>query len=200
MEEFLILIKHRFRFLWKIIEWANGLFFSFLYNSRLKKVLPDVFREFAEPPFLYRALTLSDVDALHNLIHSQNEADLEYFKPHGFEIETIRKQFKNSPFLMMGVFDDQKITGYFFLRFFVNRKCFVGRLIDKQYRGRGIGLIMNKIMYETSWRMGFRCLSTISRNNIAVMRAHAKNPTMVVLKELANDYLLVEFIKKTEEF
>ena len=55
---------------------------------------------------------------------------------------------------------------------------------------------MNFIMYETAWRMGFRCLSTISRNNIAVMRAHAKNPTMVVLKELSNDYLLVEFVRK----
>lgn len=200
MEKFLILIKHRFRFLWSIIEWANGLFFPFLYNSRLKKVLPDTFREFAEPPFLYRALSFSDVDALHNLIHSQKETDLEYFKPHGFEIETIKKQFKNPSFLMMGVFDGQKIAGYFFLRFFVNKKSFVGRLIDAQYRGRGIGLIMNKIMYETSWRMGFRCLSTISRNNIAVMRAHAKNPTMIVLKELANDYILVEFVNKKEEF
>ena len=55
---------------------------------------------------------------------------------------------------------------------------------------------MNKIMYETAWRMNFRCLSTISRNNIKVMRAHAKNSAMVVLKELQNDYLLVEFIKE----
>ena len=200
IEKILIFIKHRLRFMWRIIEWGNGLLFSLLYKSRLEKVLPNTFMEFAEPPFSYRKLHVSDADNLYELIHSQEEADLEYFKPHGFDIETIRKQFENPAFLMMGVFDGQKIVGYFFLRFFVNRKCFVGRLIDAQYRGRGIGLIMNKIMYKTTWRMGFRCLSTISRNNIAVMRAHAKNPTMVVLKELANDYLLVEFVKKKEEY
>jgi hypothetical protein len=97
---------------------------------------------------------------------------------------------------MMGSFDGNKMTGYFFLRFFANKKCFVGRLIDKDYRGRGIGPVMNNIMYETAWRMSFHCLSTISRNNKAVMRAHAKNRTMIVLKELQNDYLLVEFIRE----
>jgi|WetSurMetagenome_2_1015567.scaffolds.fasta_scaffold23695_3 hypothetical protein len=199
MEGFLIFIKHHFRFLWKIIEWGNGLLFSFLYQSKLEKVLPEVFREFAESPFTFRKLNLSDASALHNLIHSQKESDLEYFKPHGFDIESISKQFNNHSFLMMGVFEHQKIIGYFFLRFFANRKCFVGRLIDTEFRGKGIGLIMNKIMYETSWRMGFRCLSTISKNNLAVMRAHAKNQRMIILKDLANDYLLVEFVRKADE-
>jgi hypothetical protein len=200
MEKILIFIKHRFRFLWRIIELGNGLLFTLLYRSRLEKVLQDTFREFVEPPFSYRKLNISDTDALYELIHLQETADLEYFKPHRFDLETIRRQFKNRSFLMMGAFDGQKITGYFFLRFFANRKCFVGRLIDKKYRGKGIGLIMNRIMYETSWRMGFRCLSTISRNNIAVIRAHAKNPTMIVLKELANHYLLVEFVRKNVEY
>jgi hypothetical protein len=200
MEGILIYIKHHFSVIWKIIEWGNGMLFSFFHRSKLEKILPDVFREFAEPPFSYRKLEISDADALYNLIHSQKVTDLEYFKPHGFDIETIRKQFKNRSLIMMGVFERQKIAGYFFLRFFTNKKCFVGRLIDKDYRGKGIGLIMNKLMYETSWGMGFRCLSTISKNNVAVMRAHSKNPTMIILKELANDYLLVEFIRKDNEF
>ena len=199
IEKILIFIKHRLRFIWRIIEWGNGLLFSLLYKSRLEKVLPNTFMEFAEPPFLYRKLHMSDADNLYELIHSQEEADLEYFKPHGFDIGTIRRQFKNRSLLMMGVFDGQEITGYFFLRFFANKKCFVGRLVDKEYRGKSIGLIMNNIMYEISWRMGFRCLSTISKNNVAVMREHAKNPTMIVIKELANDYLLVEFVRKSGE-
>ena len=196
MERILIFIKHHFGFLWKIIEWGNGLLFSLFFKSRLGKVLPDIFREFTESPVSYRKLIPSDADGLYELIHSQEEADLEYFKPHKFDIETIRRQFQNVSFLMMGVFDGNSIIGYFFLRFFANKKCFVGRLIDRNYRGKGIGLTMNKIMYGTSWRMGFRCLSTVSRNNLAVMRAHAKNPTMVILKELANDYLLVEFVRR----
>jgi len=85
-------------------------------------------------------------------------------------------------------------VGYFFLRFFANRKCFVGRIIDREYRGMGIGNGMNRIMYRTAWNMGFRCLSTMSKNNSAVMKAHQKNSSMLVLKELQNDYILVEFI------
>jgi hypothetical protein len=198
MEKILIFIKHHFSFIWKIIEWCNGLLFSILYKSRMEMVLPSVFNECSEAPFSYRRLTSDDAELLHGLIAKQDPSDLEYFHPHGFDSNSIRKQFTNRSFLMMGAFDGKKITGYFFLRFFANRKCFVGRLIDKDYRGKSIGSVMNCIMYEIAWQMGFHCLSTISRNNTAVMRAHAKNPTMIVRKELQNDYLLVEFIKNVQ--
>jgi hypothetical protein len=195
MEKILIYIKHRFRFLWRIIEWLNAIVFSFFYHSKLRRVLPGVLEEFSKPPFSYRKLIPEDSEILFELIKTQDPSDLEYFKPHGFDIQSIRKQFKNRSFLMMGVFDKEKITGYFFLRFFANRRSFVGRLIDREYRGKGIGQVMNDIMYETTWRMGFRCLSTISQNNIAVMKAHSKNQSMKVIKNLPNNYLLVEFVR-----
>jgi len=195
MEKILIFIKHHFRFLWRIIEWLNGIIFSLFHRSKLRKVLPGVIDEFSRPPFSYRKLTSEDTEILFELINTQDPSDLEYFKPHGFDIQSIRKQFKNRSFLMMGVFDKGKITAYFFLRFFANRRSFVGRLIDREYRGKGIGQVMNDIMYETSWRMGFRCLSTISQNNTAVMKAHSRNQSMKVIKKLPNNYLLVEFVR-----
>lgn len=193
MERILIFIKHHFTFLWKIIEWGNGRFFSLIYKTTVENVLSAVFDDLASAPFTYRKLEITDANSLKDLINAQKVPDLEFFRPHGFDLIAIRKQFKNPSFLMMGAFYNEKIVGYFFLRFFANKKCFVGRLIDLNYRGKGIGTVMNKIMYETAWRMNFRCLSTISRNNKAVMKAHSKNPIMVVLKELSNDYLLVEF-------
>ena len=162
----------------------------------MERVVPAVFNEVVIPPFSYRRLDTKDAELVYDLIHAQEASDLEFFHPHGFDLNSIRKQFMNFSFLMMGAFEGDKLAGYFFLRFFVNKKCFVGRLIDKNYRGKGIGHVMNTIMYETAWRMGFRCLSTISRNNSLVMRAHSKNPNMKVLKELQNDYLLVEFVRK----
>lgn len=195
MEKILIFIKHHFKFVWKIIEWLNTLVFSVFYKSELENKLPYIFEEFSSLPFIYRRLQNSDAESLYNLINSQDPSDLKYFSPHSFDMGSIKKQLRISSFLMMGTFDGERLTGYFFLRFFANKKCFVGRLIDKEYRGKGIGLIMNNIMYETAWQMGFRCLSTISRNNTAVMKAHAKNSAMKILKELQNDYLLVEFIR-----
>jgi hypothetical protein len=196
MEKILIFIKHHLGFLWKIIEWVNRLFFSLFYSTKLNEVLAGVFQENRGSGFLFRRLTEADIELLYNMIREQDSSDLEYFRPHGFDLKSLRRQLNNTSFLMMGAFDGEKMTGYFFLRFFADKKCFVGRIIDKQFRGKGIGPTMNKIMYETAWRMGFRCLSTISRNNVKVMRAHAKNSAMVVLKELQNDYLLVEFIKE----
>jgi hypothetical protein len=198
MERILIFIKHHFGFLWKFIEWANGVLFSLFYRLKMEKALAAVFDETDKPQFTYRKLVAGDAESLFKLIGSQEEAELRYFHPHDFDLASIQKQFKIGSFLMMGVLDNDKLIGYFFLRFFANKKCFVGRLIDKDYRGKGIGPVMNTIMYETAWKMGFRCLSTISRNNALVMRAHAKNKKMVILKELQNDYLLVEFIRKPE--
>lgn len=195
MEKLLIFIKHHFSYLWKIIEFINGLIFSVLYKKRLGKILPAIFNEYTKPPFVFRSLKAIDAVPLYDMINRQDTIDMEYFRPHGLDVFSIRKQFSNRAFLMMGAFDKDQIVGYFFLRFFINRKCFVGRIIDKPYRGRGIGLVMNDIMYETAWRMKFRCQSTISKNNTAIMHAHSMNNRMVVIKELQNDYLLVEFIK-----
>ncbi|MBN1181852.1 MAG: hypothetical protein JXB49_06165 [Bacteroidales bacterium] len=197
MEKILIFIKHHFIFLWRIIELGNSSIFRIIYKQKLEKLLSSIFNEFNNTPFSCRRLKISDFQNLNKLISSQNETDLKYFNPHGFDLLSLRRQYENHSFLMMGAFDKEKMVGYFFLRFFVNKQCFVGRLIDKDYRGKGIGSVMNNIMYHISWRMRFRCMSTISRNNKAVMQAHAKNPTMRIIKELQNEYLLVEFRKET---
>ena len=198
MERILIFIKHHISLLWRIIELGNEIFFSLVYKSRMEMVLPGVFKEFAVPPFSYRRLKESDINPLYDLIRSQSSSDLNYFHPHEFDITSIGKQLRNSSFLMMGAYKGETIVGYFFLRFFANKKCFVGRLIDLKFRGQGIGKVMNSIMYETAWRMNFRCLSTICKNNTPVMLAHSRNPNLVVIKELQNDFLLVEFIRETQ--
>lgn len=194
MERILLLIKHNLGFIWKIIERVNNFLFSLLYSKRLERVTREIFEEIHHHHVICRKIYFADSAKLYELIKNQPTSDLTYFKPHSFELDSIARQIRKSSFLMMGAFSDDKLVGYFFLRMFVNRKCFVGRLIDQEYRGQGIGLIMNRIMYEIAWRMKFRCLSTISRNNHAIMRAHSGNRHMVVLKELKDDYLLVEFL------
>ncbi len=196
MERVLIFIKHHFGALWKIIDWGNGILFLWFYQRKKQAVLGNVLGGLQSGTRTYRELQPSDIPSLMDLIKSQPSDDLTYFSPHGFDAESLQSQVQKPAFLMMGAFEDQKMLGYFFLRFFANRKCFVGRLIDRDFRGQGIGSYMNTIMYETAWNMGFRCLSTISKNNKAVMGAHAKNPTMLIIKDLQNDYLLVEFVRK----
>ncbi len=192
----LLYIKHHLSFFWQLIELINAYLFNLLYGRRFKEVIPIVINESSLSGFSFRQLAVQEIPALHALIYKQVSGRLDYFKPHGFDIKSLQKTFKNPSFLMMGVFDGPHLVGYFFLRCFWNRKCFVGRLIDQPYEGKGIGRVMNSIMYNIGWRSGFRVLSTISKNNHLVMKSHANNPLMVILKELDNDFLFVEFVEK----
>ena len=198
MERILIFIKHHLQFLWKLIELANSYVFHLLFGRRMRDVAERITRETPGDEFIYRELNPSDIDSLHTLLDSQLQDDLRYFNPHGFDRNSLASQMKNRAFLMMGAFDKDKLIGYFFLRFFANRKCFVGRLIDKNYRGKGVGRTMNRIMYGIAWQINFRCLSTVSTNNKSVMKAHAGNTNMKILKKLDNDYLLVEFVRNAQ--
>jgi hypothetical protein len=195
MEKFLLHIKHRIPFVWNFIESVNGLLFSVLYGRKFSKESSAVLNEYDLPGFKTRLINKADLPDLCKMISAQDNCRLEYFKPHAFDQGSLLKVYRNPSFIMMGVFERDKIVGYFFLRCFLNRKCFVGRLIDQNYNGKGIGLLMNNIMYNIGWRSGFRVLSTISKNNRLVMKSHANNPLMVIQKELDNNYLLVEFVK-----
>jgi hypothetical protein len=172
----------------------NAWLFSLLFGRSFSQSLKWAINEFKLEGYLFRLIESSDIQQLKSLIDRQETGRLTYFNPHKFDLQSLKRVNKNPSFFMMGVFRENQLVGYFFLRCFLNRKCFVGRLIDEPSEGKGIGRIMNKIMYNTAWHAKFRCLSTISKNNHAVMRSHANNEVMKILRELKNDYLLVEFI------
>lgn len=196
MVRLLIYIKHHLTFVWQIVEFFNSLFYRIRYFKKQKKIIPVVIKEFNLEGFRFDVLQENDLLELQSFIQRQAPVRLKYFKPHDFDINSLLKIHKNPAFLMMGAFDGSRMVGYFFLRFFWNRKCFVGRLIDEPFEGKGIGRVMNSIMYNIGWQMGFRVMSTISKNNSMVMKSHARNPHLRILKELDNDYLLVEFVRE----
>lgn len=195
---FLLYIKHKFPFLWATVEVLNSFLFRLLYSRKMSLISNKVINEYSLTGYNFRMIEANDLKQLEKLIHSQPPERVTYFKPHSFDLKSIQQAFNNSAFLMMGVFKGNQMVGYFFLRFFWNKKCFVGRLIDGLYEGKGIGRVMNDIMYNIAWESDFRCMSTISKNNQWVMRSHANNPLMKVVKELDNDFLLVEFVKSSK--
>lgn len=193
----LLFIKHHLPFIWKGIDRLNAILFRTLHGKKMKCVSDSVIgnRKAQAHNYVFRKLRQEDLPQLEKLLKNQAAERVAFFKPHSFDEASLQKVWKNPSFLMMGVFDGSLMVGYFFLRCFWTGKCFVGRLIDEPYERRGIGKTMNDIMYNIAWGTGFRCLSTISRKNHRVMKAHAGNRSMKVLKELPNDYLLVEFIQ-----
>ena len=198
MTGLLLFVKHRLPLVWRSIDALNAVLFRILHGDRLHQEAERCFREFTLDGYRFRALTAADLSGLADLLARQQPGRLDYFEPHGFDRQSLERVARSPSFLMFGVFSGELTVGYFFLRCFWNRKCFVGRLIDEPYERKGIGRVMNQILYNTAWRSKFRCLTTVSKNNALVMRSHANNPTFRVLKELPNDYLFVEFVEPTK--
>ena len=191
----LLFIKHRLPWLWQVVECLNTLLFRVLHQKSVQQQVAHAFKSFKLEGFWFRPLNPGDLNHLHDLILRQGNERLRFFQPHGFDEENLRKAHANPAFLMFGVFREEELVGYFFLRCFWNRKCFVGRLIDEPFEGQGIGRVMNDIMYHIAWWSGFRCMTTISKHNTAIMRSHHRNPHARQIGELDNDYLLVEFVE-----
>ena len=192
----LLFIKHRLPWLWQLVEWLNAHLYSVLHRRAMLSHMQHAFTEFTLEGFIFRPVDDVDLPLLAALLERQGDERLRYFRPHGFDVPSLRRMMANPAFLMFGVWDAQgNMVGYFFLRCFWNRRCFVGRLIDQPSEGKGIGRVMNQIMYHTAWWSGFRCMTTISKHNQSIIRSHKRNPYVRVAGQLSNDYVLVEFLE-----
>lgn len=198
MVRILLYIKHNLPGVWKLAEMVNGALFRLLHERRFNVAVRQVLDDSPVSEYTYRLLQPDDLKTLETLLLNQTPERVEYFKPHAFNYKSLLNVYNNPAFFMFGVFKGEDLAGYFFLRCFWSKKCFVGRIIHPDYEGKGIGKEMNRIMYNTGWMTGFRVLSTISRNNKLVIRSHSGNPYMVVLKELKDNYMMVEFLPKPD--
>jgi hypothetical protein len=191
----LLFIKHHLGFLWKLIEALNGWLFGLLFERQINRNLQILLEKSYHKKFIYKKLEEGDLPKLHDFFDRQNPEQFRFFKPHAFSLTALQRLYQNQAFLMLGVFDSEKLIGYFFLRFFLNKKCFIGRIVDDNYQRQGVAKSMNEIMYQTIWQSSFRCLSTISKHNKSIVNFHQKGDNIRILKELPNDYLFVEIVK-----
>lgn len=168
--------------------------FLLLHGKRVTAKSQDCLAVYKLSGFTFRQLQPEDTSGLSAFLTRQPEERVEFFKPHGFDLVSVVRKAQDPSFLMFGAFREQELVGYFFLRCFWNRKSFIGRIIDEEWDGKGIGRTMNLILYNTAWNSSFRCLTTISRANLAVIRSHANNSFSHVLDNLANGYMLVELV------
>lgn len=191
----LLKLKHRLPFLWRGVEWVNSILFVTLHSRWIITNARVCLHHYRLDGLVFRLLTPEDAPEVSAFLTHQPDTRMAYFKPHGFDVNSVRRKAKDPAFVMFGVFRGNTLVGYFFLRCFWTRKAFVGRAIDQNWDRQGIGRVMNQILYNTAWDSGFRCLTTISRHNHAVVRSHANNPASRILGDLPNDYMLVEMTR-----
>lgn len=184
-------LRDKMPWLWDLVDMLNSLLFTCRYGSKLKAF------EFNTPHEGYRIVPMHDVstEKLVEFFARQPEEAYTFFKPHGFDAKSIKKLQRNKAFLAYVLLDGDVVAGYCFNRSFFHGKGFRGRMVGMDYRGRGLGTLMNKLLNEVGFGIGLRLFETVSKDNIASYRSAISASNFKVLEELPHNELYLEIIK-----
>lgn len=191
-------VKERISLLWEAIEWGNAAIFALVYKKGLKGI-PDILAHIDSDHFEFRVAIPNDASRLAKFFGEQPESAFQFFKPHGFDEKSLVKVIKNKAFLTFIVTDSDKIIGYFFLRCFINGKCFRGKIVDNNCQGRGIGTKMGVVMTKVAEHLKLRMFGSISPENYASMASAQASNEIKIHKTLDNGYLYIEFLPKEKK-
>lgn len=190
------IIRDRMGFLWEWLEECN----SFAFKIRYRKGLRQLAQVLAShngtlrdgvTPVTMRLLDERDASALAEMLARQPEEAFTYFRPHAFDVETLKKLIRRTSFIMAGVFVNDQIIGYFFLRSFVHGQSYLGKMVDHAHQGQGIGKRMCKAAMDVAVTLGIRMFESINRKNLASLGSSSVLK-QVVVQELEEGDLLIE--------
>ncbi len=186
------ILKEKLSWLWNIIEWINSLIFSMKYGGKLKVY------SFTSIPKGYCVEPIKNIpaDKMVAFFSHQPEEAFTFFKPHGFDKKSIKRLQKNKAFLGYVLLDksNEKIAGYCFNRCYFHGQGFRGRMVGIDYRGKGLGTAMNKILNEVGFGIGLRLFESVSKDNLASYKSALSASNVKVVKELTHNELYLEIL------
>ena len=188
-------IKDHCRFLWDMVEWGNESLFACLHRKKMKEI-PHILEK-CSTSFIIRETTRMDVKSLVKFFSEQPSDAYTFFKPHGFDEKSVEEVIRNKAFLTYVVLDGTTIVGYFFLRSFVNGKCFKGRMVDHRWRNKGIAKQMGIAINDIATLLGMRIFTTISPDNYASLASTKAVNDIKIVKTLENGYYYIECTPKS---
>jgi hypothetical protein len=191
------ILRDKLSWLWNIIECINGAIFYMRYGKKVNN-LNENLNDNKVVPVGYELVPLREVttEELVAFFAHQPEDAYTYFRPHGFDAKSIKLLQRNRAFLGYILLDKQvgKIAGYCFNRCFFHGQGFRGRMVDIDYRGKGLGTAMNKILNEVGFGIGLRLFETVSKDNLASYRSAMSASKVNVVKELQHNELYLEIL------
>ena len=121
-----------------------------------------------------------------------------YFKPHGFDSKSLQKLQKNKAFLGYIVKNGNTPVGYFFLRSFFFGKSYLGKMVDHDYQGKGIGKTMCLCAMDIASALGLRMFETISKDNLSSLFSTQNVLETRIVEEMPDNYLMIEDLRRKE--
>ena len=184
------IVKDWLPFVWDAIEKVNEWLFVLRYGKKVKNIVVTCV------PEGYELVRLKDIDKslIVKFFEHQPEEAYTFFKPHGVDEKSIKRLQNNGAYLAYLLIDkaNGQIAGYCFNRCFFQGKGFRGRMVDIDYRGKGLGTAMNKILNEVGFGIGLRLFESVSKDNVASYRSALSASNVKVLQELPHNELYLE--------
>ena len=185
-------LKDKLSWLWDFVECINAWLFSLRYGKKLKAL------SLSALPIGYEVTPIGNVptEQLVDFFSRQPEEAFEFFRPHRFDEKSIKRLQGNKSFLGFLLIDkaNGKIAGYCFNRCFFHGQGFRGRMVDMEYRGKGLGTAMNKLLNEVGFGIGLRLFETVSKDNVASYRSSLSASKVKVVKEMPHNELYLEIL------
>ena len=190
-------LRDKLPFIWDLIDVLNSFLFTVRYGRKLKSVEGALLQQYAQASGL-QVVRLREVptEKLVSFFDAQPEEAYTFFKPHGFDGNSIKKLQRNRSFLAYVLLEEDQIAAYCFVRSFFMGKGFRGRMVGKDFRGRGLGTLMNKLMNDVGFGIGLRLFETVSMDNVASYRSALSASKVKVVEELEHNELYLEILKE----
>ena len=186
------ILRDKLAWVWNMIEVINSVIFSLKYGKKLKGFT------FTTIPERYDLKLIKDLptEKIVDFFKRQPEEAFTYFRPHKFDHKAIKRLQRNKAFLAYVLLDKSngQIAGYCFNRSFFHGKRFRGRMVDLNYRSKGLGTAMNKILNEVGFGIGLRLFETVSKDNVASYRSAMSASKVRVVEEMADNELYLEIL------
>lgn len=201
------LLRDQMPWLWNYLEVMNSFMFSVRYGKMIRKVEPEKITYFEKYSISnggqYKICPIRDIATkclVDFFIHQPKQA-YRFFNPHGFDEKSICRLQKNKAFLAYAIFDveNNRIAGYCFNRSFFHGKGFRGRMVDIDYRGKGLGTMMNRFLNSIGFGIGLRLFETVSKDNVASYRSAISASNFKVVKELPHNELYLEILNDMKQ-
>ena len=185
-------LRDKMGWLWNLIDVLNSFFFSLRYGNRIKGFAFNIV------PEGYNVVPMRDIatEKMVTFFQRQPEEAFTYFRPHGFDYKSIKRLQKKKAFLAYVLLDkdNEQIAGYCFNRSFFHGKGFRGRMVDVDYRGKGLGTAMNKMLNEVGFGIGLRLFETVSIDNVASYKSALSASNVRIVEEMKNNELYIEIL------
>lgn len=194
-------VRDRMPWLWDVVNGLNAMLFQMRYGKKVRSVETNLCStHFMPDGFDIVPIRDMDTELLVQFFSRQPKEAFRFFKPHPFNAKAMRKLQRNKAFLAYAIIDraNDRMVGYCFNRSFFHGKGFRGRMVDIDYRGRGLGTMMNRLLNEVGFGIGLRLFETVSKDNVASYRSAISASRVRIVEELPHNELYLEIVRPND--